>query len=108
MLYKKHQFLVAIKGKKNSIGHCVGVMNSTILDATFKDGLELSHESIDAVLGEPVTEKLWCKTFYPPNIKLKTDTSIQGFEDFLYEQSYESSKYAVKNTSYCPTEHHPI
>ncbi len=33
-------FLIAIKGQKNSIGHCVGVVNNTIIDATFKDGLK--------------------------------------------------------------------
>ncbi len=101
-------FLVTIKGKKNSIGRCVGVVNNTIVDATFKDGLELSHESIDAVLGEPVTEILWCKIFYPPSDKIKPNTSIQSFEDLMQEQSYDLSKCAVKNTHYYPTEHHSI
>ena len=83
-------------------------MNNTIVDATFKNGLELSPENIDAVLGEPVTEILWCKTFYPPNDKFKSDTSIQSFEDLLQERSYETSKYAARSTSYYPTEHRPI
>ena len=79
-------FLVAIMGKTNSIGHCVGVVNNTIVDATFKDGLELSLETLDAVLGETVTEILWCKTFYPPKDKLKSDTFIQTFEDLTHKQ----------------------
>ncbi len=84
-------FLVAIKGKTNSIGHCVGVVNNTIVDSTFKDGLELSHEILDAVLGETVTEILWCKTFYPPKDKLKSDTFIQ----LMQEQSYDSSPATI-------------
>ncbi len=78
-------FLVAIKGKTNTIGHWVGVVNNRIVDSTFKDGLELSHETLDAVLGETVTEILWCKTFYPPKDKLKSDTFIQTFKDLMKE-----------------------
>ena len=53
-------FLVAIWGKMNTIGHCIGVVNNMIVDATLMDGVELSQESLDAVLGETVTEILWC------------------------------------------------
>ncbi len=101
-------FLVAIKSMTNSIGHCVGVVNNTIVDATFKDGLELNCETLDAVLGKPVIEILWCKTFYPPKDKLKSDTSIQTFKELMHEHYYNSSKYAKKNNSYHPDEHHPI
>ena len=101
-------FLVAIKGKINSIGHCVGVVNNIIVDSTFKDGLELSRETLDAVLGETVTEILWCKTFYPPKDKLKSNTSIQTFEDLMHERSYDSTQYVLENTSYYPDEHRPL
>ncbi len=53
-------FLVAIWGKVNTIGHCIGVVNNMIVDATLMDGVELSQESLDAVLGETATEILWC------------------------------------------------
>ncbi len=58
--YTEQPFLVAIRGKMNSIGHCIGVVQNMIVDATLMDGVALSHDSLDAVLGETVTEIIWC------------------------------------------------
>ncbi len=58
-------FLVAIRGRFNIIGHCIGIVQNMIVDATLRDGIELSRDSLDAVLGEPVTEIIWCRTYYP-------------------------------------------
>ncbi len=44
-------FLVAIRGRYNTIGHCIGIVQNMIVDTTLMDGIELSHDSLDAVLG---------------------------------------------------------
>ncbi len=36
-------FLVAIRGRFNTIGHCIGIVQNMIVDATLMDGIELSH-----------------------------------------------------------------
>ncbi len=48
--YTEQPFLVAIKGKMNSIGHCIGIVQNMIIDATLMDGVELRCKSLDAVL----------------------------------------------------------
>ncbi len=59
-VYLKQPFLVTIRGKMNSTGHCIGVVQNMIVDAMLMDGIELSHDGIDAVLGETVIEIIWC------------------------------------------------
>ncbi len=63
-------FLVAIRGRFNTIGHCIGIVQHMIVDATLRDGIELSHDCLDAVLGEPVTEIIRCWTYYPSSDKM--------------------------------------
>lgn len=40
--------------------------------------------------------------------KLKSDTSIQSFEEFMLERCYNSLKHSLQNIGYYPTQHHPI
>ncbi len=45
----------------NSIDHCIGIVQNMIVDATLMDDQELNHNSLDVVLGETVTEIIWCQ-----------------------------------------------
>ncbi len=58
--YSEQQFLAAIRGKMNSTGHCIGIAQNMIVDETLMDGIELSCNSLDAVLGATVMEIIWC------------------------------------------------
>ncbi len=58
--YTEQSFLVAIRGKMNSTGNCRGIVQNMIVNATLMDGIELSQDSQDAVLGETATEIIWC------------------------------------------------
>ncbi len=53
---KNQPFLVAIRGRFNTIGQRIGIVQNMIVDATLTDGIESSHDSLDAGLGELVTE----------------------------------------------------
>ncbi len=110
-------FLVAIRGKLNTIGHCIGVVNNMIVDATLMDGVELSRESLDAVLGETVTEILWCQTYYPSSDKLRPDLSILTSTNVAHDNYRDlslGSTQSVSTTtdqfddSYYPSQHYPI
>ncbi len=61
----------------NSIGHFIGIMQNMIVDATLMDGNEVSCNSLDAVLGENVTEIIGCQTYYPSSDKVRPSLSIQ-------------------------------
>ena len=80
-------FLVAIKGRFNPIGHCIGIVENMIVDATLSDGVELSDESLDAVLGETVTEIVWCLTYYPSSAKMRPDLSVETSTDLAHENT---------------------
>ncbi len=40
--YTEQPFLVAIRGKMYSTGHCIGIMQNMAVDATLMDDIELS------------------------------------------------------------------
>ncbi len=63
-------FLLAIRGRFNIIGHCIGIVQNMIVDATLRDGIELSCDSRDAVLGAPITEIIWYWAYYPSSHKM--------------------------------------
>ncbi len=50
--YTEQPFLVVIMGKMNSAGHCIGIVQNMIVDAMLIDGIDFSHNGLDAVLGE--------------------------------------------------------
>ncbi len=55
----KQPFLVAIRGKLNTIGHFVGIVQNMIGDAILMDGVMSKCENLDELLGETVTKLLW-------------------------------------------------
>ncbi len=105
--YTEQPFLVAIRGKMNSIGHCIGIVQNMIVDATLMDGVELSHNSLDAVLGETVTEIIWCQSYYPTSDKVRPILSIQtstliaheGYNNSTMKPFHNIRKHAIP---YCP------
>ncbi len=54
--YTGQQFLVAIRSKMNLMGHCIGILQNMIVDATLMDGTKLSCICLDAVLEATITE----------------------------------------------------
>ncbi len=83
-------FSVAIWGKINTIGHCIWIVQNMIVDSTFMEGVELSCESLDVVLGETVTEIIWCQTYYPLFDKMKPGLSTQTSTMTTYERCSNS------------------
>ncbi len=57
-----------------------------IVDATLMDGIELSHHSLDAVLGEPVTKIIWCWTYYPSPDKMLPSLFILSSTDIACDK----------------------
>ncbi len=88
--YSEQPFLVDIRGKMNSTGHCIWIVQNIIVSATLMDVIELSHNSLDAVLGETVTE-----------IKVRPSLSIQTSPDNAHEY-YSNS---LVKTLYCFSEY---
>ncbi len=66
----------------NSIGHCIGIVQNMMIDETLMNGVELSRNSLDAVLGETVTEIIWYQTYFPTSDKVRPNLSIQTSTDF--------------------------
>ncbi len=106
--YTEQPFLVAIRGKMNSIGHCIGIVQNMIIDATLMNGVELSPDSLDAVLGETVTEIIWCRTYFPTSDKVRPNLSIQTSTDFLQERYNNSTRKPLHNVSEHLIPYHPI
>ena len=94
--YTEQPFLVAIKGKMNSIGHCIGIVQNMIIDATLLNGIELSHDTLDAVLGETVTEIIWCRTFYPTSDKVRSSLSIRTSVTIQYHIIQFNARFYLK------------
>ncbi len=53
--------------------------------------VELSHESLDTVLGKTLIEILWCWTYYPSSYKFKPDLSILSCMDIVLEKYRDMS-----------------
>ncbi len=70
LAYTAQPFLVAVKGKINPTGHCIGIVQNMIVDATLMDDIALSCDSLDVVLGETVTDITWCQSYYPSSDKV--------------------------------------
>ncbi len=80
-------FLVGITSKSKTIGHCIGVVQNMIVDAILINGVELSCESLHAVLGETVKQILLCQTYYPSSHNLRSDKSILSSIDIAHYKS---------------------
>ncbi len=89
--YSEQSFLVAIKGKMNSTGHCIGIVQNRIVDATLMDGIELSCDSLGVVLGETHFEIIWCQTYLPSSDKVCPSLSIQTSKANAHKGYYNSS-----------------
>ncbi len=61
----KQPFLVAIRGIQGKCGHCIGVCDGKIFNATGDSSLNLSAKILEEALGEKVNSIVWCKNFYP-------------------------------------------
>ncbi len=66
----KQPLLLATWSKMNTIGHCIGIVQNMIVDATLMDDIALSCDSLDVVLGETVTDITWCQSYYPSSDKV--------------------------------------
>ncbi len=106
--YTEQPFLVAIRGKMNSIGHCIGIVQNMIIDATLMNGVELSCDSLDAVLGETVTEIIWCRSYYPTSDKVRPSLSIQTSTDFAQARYNNVTRTPLHNVSEHPIPYRPI
>ena len=106
--YTEQPFLVAIRGKMNSIGHCIGIVQNMIIDATLMNGVELSCDSLDAVLGETVTEIIWCRSYYPTSDKVRPNLSIQTSTDFAQACYNNETRKHLHDVSEHPIPYHPI
>ncbi len=105
--YTEQPFLVSIRDKMNSIGHCIGVVQNLIVDAKLMDGVVFSHGSLDAVLGETFTEIILCWSYYPSSEKIQPNLSIQTSSDIAHEGYNNSIKNPLHNIKkhqfpYCP------
>ncbi len=101
-------FLVAIRGRFNTIGHCIGIVQNVIVDATLRDGIELSRDSLDAVLGEPVTEIIWCWTYYPSSDKVLPSLFIQSSTDIAHDKYVDSPVKTLSSHRELPSRQLPI
>ncbi len=101
-------FLVAIRGRFNTIGHCIGVVQNMIVDAILMDNIELSHDSLDAVLGEPVTEILGCWTCYPSSDKMLSSLFIESSTDIAHDSYVDSPVKTLSSLMEVPSCHYPI
>ncbi len=101
-------FLVAIRGRFNTIGHCIGIVRNVIVDATFMDGIELSRHSLDAVLGEPVTEIIWCQTYYPASDKVLPSLFIQSSTDIAHYKYVDLPVKTLSSQRVLPSRQIPI
>ncbi len=106
--YTEQPFLVAISVKMNSIGQCIGTVQNMIVNATLMDGIELSHNGLDAVLGETVTEIIWCQSYYPTSDKVKPNLSIQISTDIEHKGYNNSTMKLLHNIKKHPLSCHPI
>ncbi len=61
-----------------------------IVDATLMDGIELSHDSLDAVLGEPITEIIWCWNYCQSSSKVLPSLFIQSSTDIAHDKYMDS------------------
>ncbi len=75
-MWRMINILSCYQGKLNTIGHSGGIVQNMIVGEILMDEVGLSHESLDAVLGESVTTIIWCGTYYPSFNKLRPDQSI--------------------------------
>ncbi len=105
---RNQPFLVAIRGRFNTIGHCIGIVQNMIVDATLMDGIELSRDSLDAVLGEPVTEIIWCRTYYPSSDKVLPSLFIQSSTDIAHDKYVDSPVKTLSSQKELPSCQIPI
>ncbi len=82
----KQPFLVAIRGIQGKCGHCIGVYDGKIFDATKDSSINLSAETLEEALGEKVNSIVWCKNFYPYSW-----CCLQISRPFLTYQEYQKS-----------------
>ena len=106
--YAEQPFLVAIRGEMISTGHCIGIVQNMIVDATLMDGIELSCDSLDVVLGETVTEIIWCVSYYSSSDKVRPVLSIQTSTDNAQEGYSNSSVKPLHHMSEYPISHYQI
>ena len=83
-------------------------MKNVIVDATLRDGIELSCDSLDAVLGEPVTEIIWCWTYYPSSDKVLPSLFIQSSTDIAHDKYVDSPVKTLSNCKEPPSRQFPI
>ncbi len=83
-------------------------MQNIIVDETLMDGKELSRHSLDAVLGEPVTEIIWCQTYYLSSNKMLPSLPIQSFTDIAHDKYVDSPVKKLSKHRELPSHLFPI
>ncbi len=61
------------------------------------DAIELSRNSLDAVLEEPITEIVWCQTYYPSSENMKPSLFIQSSTDIAQIKCGFTSENIIKS-----------
>ncbi len=79
-----------------------------IVDATLTDGIELSCESLEAVSGEPLTEIIWCWTYYPSSDKMLPRLFIQSSTDIAHDKYVDSPVKTLSSQRELPSFQIPI
>ncbi len=92
----------------NTICHCISIVQNMIVDATLMDDIELSHDNLDAVLGEPKTELIGCWTYYLSSNKTMLSLFIQSSADIAHNKNVDSPVKMLSSHRYFQSCHHPI
>ncbi len=79
-----------------------------IFDATLVDGIELSHDNLDVVLGEPITEIIWCHTYYPSSDKMLPSFFIKLSTDIAHDKYVDSPMKTLSGHWELTSCHFPI
>ncbi len=101
--YSEKPFLAAVRGKMNSTGPYIGILQNMIVGATLMDGIEIRRNSLDAVLGETATEIMWRRTYHPSSVKVRPSLFIQtstnnahkGYNKSSMKSLHHNGKYLI-------------
>ncbi len=79
-----------------------------IVDSTLVDETELSRNSLDAALGENVSEIRWCQLYYPSSEKVRLGLSIKASTNCAHEWHSNTSMKTIHFVSKFTSQHYPI
>ncbi len=108
----KQPLLLATWSKMNTIGHCIGIVQNMITNATLMEGVELTVESWVMIAwcsaGRDCSENTWCWTYHPSSVKVKPDLSIQTSTDSAHNSYTNLSVKMIHHVGNYPSGHYLI